>query len=441
MKSLKIVALFALLIAGACFPLHKALAQRGSASYQLFYDDLSPYGMWVEYPNYGYVWIPDGIPDFSPYETGGHWILTDDGWTWDSDYPWGWATFHYGRWDFDNDYGWFWVPDDQWGPAWVSWRSSPGYYGWAPLRPGISVSVSFGRDYHERNERWVFVRDGDFGRDDIGRHYVDRSNNVTIINNSTTIVNTRRDDTRHVTYAAGPDRNDVQKATHTTLTPVTIRESAQPGQHVSNGELHIYRPQMQKGNGNGHDPAPSKVARLADVKSVPRTGPGNVQQKPRPVDQPPEAQPAHPGSDNPAAKGGKEQPPRGANPQDKVQPAAQPPASSPDNKRREKQSPRVNPPDGAVAPAPRTANPSGVMARQQKQQQQQQLQQQQQQQKQQQQQQRQQQQQQKQQQQQQQQRQQQLQKQQQQQQLHGVPPQNKIPRVQQSVPKTKKDEK
>ena len=119
MKSLKIVALLVALSAGAWISPHEASAQQERASFRLFYDQLSPFGMWVDYPNYGYVWIPDGDPDFSPYVTSGYWVFTDDGWMWASDYPWGWAAFHYGRWDFDDMYGWFWVPDDEWGPAWV----------------------------------------------------------------------------------------------------------------------------------------------------------------------------------------------------------------------------------------------------------------------------------------------------------------------------------
>jgi hypothetical protein len=29
-----------------------------TVSYQTFYDELSPYGKWVDYPGYGYVWSP-----------------------------------------------------------------------------------------------------------------------------------------------------------------------------------------------------------------------------------------------------------------------------------------------------------------------------------------------------------------------------------------------
>ncbi|MBS1975097.1 MAG: hypothetical protein JST13_12150, partial [Bacteroidetes bacterium] len=102
-------------------------------SYQTFYDDLSPYGQWVSYPGYGYVWAPNVGYGFKPYSTNGHWVYSDAGWVWASDYNWGWAPFHYGRWFFDNNYGWMWVPGYEWAPAWVSWRQNNDYYGWAPL--------------------------------------------------------------------------------------------------------------------------------------------------------------------------------------------------------------------------------------------------------------------------------------------------------------------
>ena len=35
--------------------------------------------------------------DFVPYTTAGHWVYDDD-YVWVSDYDWGWAPFHYGRW-------------------------------------------------------------------------------------------------------------------------------------------------------------------------------------------------------------------------------------------------------------------------------------------------------------------------------------------------------
>src|SRR5260370_41512622 len=73
--------------------------------------------------------------DFSPYASGGHWALTEYGWTWISDWDWGWAPFHYGRWAALGSRGWCWIPGTLWGPAWVSGRWGGGYVGWAPLPP------------------------------------------------------------------------------------------------------------------------------------------------------------------------------------------------------------------------------------------------------------------------------------------------------------------
>src|SRR5262245_54374053 len=67
----------------------------------VFYQTLSPYGDWVYVSHFGRVWRPYraivGV-DFRPYLTDGHWVYTDYGWSFESDYDWGWAPFHYGRW-------------------------------------------------------------------------------------------------------------------------------------------------------------------------------------------------------------------------------------------------------------------------------------------------------------------------------------------------------
>jgi hypothetical protein len=210
MRFLKMFAMFFALITCALIISQEVSAQQASVSFQLFYDALNPYGIWADYPNYGYVWIPKGYPGFSPYATAGHWTITDDGWTWASDYPWGWATFHYGRWDYDNIYGWFWVPDDEWGPAWVLWRRSPGNYGWAPLRPGDSINISFGSDFHGRDERWRFAKDKDLSKPDTSHQYINRSKNIAIINKSSTIKNIRKKYKRNAPQIALPDRNEAE---------------------------------------------------------------------------------------------------------------------------------------------------------------------------------------------------------------------------------------
>ena len=139
-------------------PINKAKAQFGaSISIETFYSELSPFGQWVDDPEYGYIWIPDAGPGFRPYYSEGHWVMTSYGAMWVSDYSWGWAPFHYGRWVYNSYYGWVWIPDTTWGPAWVSWRWGNGYCGWAPLGPRTSVNVSFGNSYSVPYDWWVFV--------------------------------------------------------------------------------------------------------------------------------------------------------------------------------------------------------------------------------------------------------------------------------------------
>ena len=257
-------------------------AQGASVNFQVFYDDLSPYGQWIDYRGYGYAWVPSAGPDFIPYSTGGHWVWTDYGWTWVSDYDWGWAPFHYGRWDYDNYYGWVWIPDNEWGPAWVSWRRSGGYYGWSPLSPGISFNMAIG-NYNPPADRWIFLQDRYMGRNDIHNYYRPRNNNQTYINNSTVINNTYVDNNRHTTYISGPRREDVQRITGNQIKPVSIRENSTPGQRLNNTELNIYRPQISKANTNVR---PAKIADKKDVKPIGERQQSPQQQRTQPVQQP-----------------------------------------------------------------------------------------------------------------------------------------------------------
>ncbi|HTG31712.1 MAG TPA: DUF6600 domain-containing protein [Thermoanaerobaculia bacterium] len=127
--------------------IHVGPSGHTSVDLGFFYDDLAPYGNWIERPSHGWVWTPRQVStSWRPYRDG-HWIWTDQGWTWISDEPYGWATYHYGRWYDDPEIGWSWVPDDEWAPSWVSFQQGADYVGWAPLPPGVNVSVSVGSNY------------------------------------------------------------------------------------------------------------------------------------------------------------------------------------------------------------------------------------------------------------------------------------------------------
>jgi len=50
-----------------------------------FYDDLAPYGRWVNSREFGEAWIPNVERGFQPYATRGHWVMTEFGNSWVSD--------------------------------------------------------------------------------------------------------------------------------------------------------------------------------------------------------------------------------------------------------------------------------------------------------------------------------------------------------------------
>ena len=252
-------------------------------SYQAFYDDLSPYGQWIDNPQYGYVWMPNAGPDFKPYATNGHWVYSDNGWIWASDYNWGWVTFHYGRWFFEDGYGWMWIPGYEWAPAWVSWRRSDDYYGWAPLGPSVTISASFGGGYNPPSHYWNFVPQQYVTSPQVNNYYVNEQRNVVIINNTTVIHNTtivnNNVTNNHVTvnnYAGGPDPQEVSRVTGAPLRPVMLRTGNTPGERAGDGSLTIYRPRVnpapQAGNSamGGLQPrfAPAHVQTLNNTRPV-----------------------------------------------------------------------------------------------------------------------------------------------------------------------------
>jgi len=233
----KIFILFLGLHAATWIAPQKASAQL-SVDFQIFYDDLSPYGNWVDNSDYGYVWSPDVSSGFSPYSTRGHWIYTYAGWTWVSDYSWGWAPFHYGRWDYDNRYGWMWIPGYEWGPSWVSWREYDGYYGWAPMGSGLTINISFGRQYNNPNDHWIFVRERDFYRPNLRNYIITDNNRVNILQSSRVIRRVSVDNVQHRSYMSGPSRTDVQKATGKSFNPVMFRDNGR-SEKRSNEQLNV----------------------------------------------------------------------------------------------------------------------------------------------------------------------------------------------------------
>jgi len=211
---------------------------RGGVNFNVFYNELRPHGRWINNGRYGRIWIPNVGRDFHPYATNGYWVMTDYGNTWVSDYSWGWAPFHYGRWYYDDYYGWAWVPGYEWAPAWVSWRSGGGYYGWAPLGPGINININI----NIPGRYWTFLPDRYMYHRNMRRYYNRYSpaiyNRTTIINN-TYVYNDNR-------YYSGPtvrefEQNTGRRATVRRLESTNNRSAR--SSRVNNNAVSVYRPE------------------------------------------------------------------------------------------------------------------------------------------------------------------------------------------------------
>jgi len=213
-----------------------------------FYDYLAPYGAWVNYNPYGYVWIPYGTRyGWRPY-TNGRWLWTSHGWTWISSYDWGWAPFHYGRWSWDVSLGWFWFPGHIWGPAWVGWRNGGAYIGWAPLPPDVEFIFGEGilsLPYPIPDMLWVFVDGQYFMHPGIYKYVLPVERNYTIVR--TTIAKTNILDRNRVVSNQGIDVESVNRWTKTEISKYEIVDSQDPHTAtVRSGEIEVYRPRISE---------------------------------------------------------------------------------------------------------------------------------------------------------------------------------------------------
>ncbi len=266
-----IAALTLMITITCCLNIHPAKAQPGEpVTMQTFYDELEPYGQWIDDPEYGYVWSPDTGPDFKPYATAGHWIETEYGNTWVSDYNWGWAPFHYGRWRFAEDYGWEWIPGTEWGPAWVNWRTGGDYYGWAPLGPGIDIDISFGSGYYAPDNYWVFVPRQYVCSPNPYRYYLPVNRNYSIVRNTTIINNVYNDRSRR--YISGPRQADIQRFAGNRINVYNINNSNRPGgARIRNNTINIYRPDIANNRNGNNNPAPNRVINRGNDRNNGRT--------------------------------------------------------------------------------------------------------------------------------------------------------------------------
>jgi hypothetical protein len=247
-------------------------------TYNDFYQDLSPYGQWIEDPKYGYVWSPDVEGSFRPYYTNGHWALTEYGNTWISDYAWGWACFHYGRWTFDKYYGWLWIPGSTWGPSWVCWRYTDGYEGWAPFDPAYDLGSAL--DFSCPNDWWVFIPPQYLYTGNYYRYWNGPRNNKDFLHNSTIVNNVYENN--HIKYVNGPRGKDIEGYTHKPVDVFHLANSSNLNTKTHLNVIKMYRPPqvMPVSNINGQRVAPPNVVGAPQQINTPQSVTGHANATP-----------------------------------------------------------------------------------------------------------------------------------------------------------------
>jgi hypothetical protein len=175
---------------------------------------------------------------------------------WISDEPFGWATYHYGRWALLRGHGWVWVPGSEWAPSWVSWRTSGSHIGWAPLPPetlawrahhwGNTVDVTFGI-----GALWFsFVEYRHFG-EPIHRHCLPYARNRDYYHQTINITNIHVKNRRVV--CGGPGYEDIRRKGGKSLTyyRLDVDRHGRPGRdslamrpRIEDGRLRVVAPNV-----------------------------------------------------------------------------------------------------------------------------------------------------------------------------------------------------
>jgi hypothetical protein len=369
------------LLTGVAAPAsHAAVSVNGAVSFDFFYSDLAPHGSWLVSAQYGRVWQPAVYaPGWNPYYDG-HWVYTDCGWTWVSDYDWGDVPYHYGTWYDDASLGWIWVPGTTWAPAWVTFRTGPDFIGWAPVAPGFSIGVSFGAPAPVSS--FLFVSTRDFAAPRIRQYVVPADRRDTIIQRTTIVNNLTVQN--NVVVNRGPEVRTIEQASGRTFRPEPIERvahvapfqgvrrdqlaiaSAQRGQHVQAAEpVSAQRPVPQGGErASLQNASPSRQRELRQQPQpqpqvqqnerrperpnmTPNQAPQVESQRPKttPRETPQAAPPARPerhASPPPATETRHAQPQAQPQPQSQQKPQRQTPNQAPKKKSQDKKPPNAD---------------------------------------------------------------------------------------------------
>jgi hypothetical protein len=221
------------------------------------YSDLDDNGTWSDEPEYGHVWYPNNVAaDWAPYSNGSWSYVGPWGWTWVDNEPWGFAPFHYGRW---NDFGgrWGWSPGPIggypiYGPAFVGFLGGDlgfgGGFGWFPL--------GFGEVY----QPWYGCGAGYLQNINVNNTYITNINNINNTNNNNYV------------YAHNP-----------AAVTATSRNNFVNGQRVNRGGTRVSAASLRTAQVNNHlsalTPTRASYTGATNGRSRVATPPASIQNR------------------------------------------------------------------------------------------------------------------------------------------------------------------
>lgn len=219
---------------------------------EVFESGLADHGEWVTSARHGRVWRPLRVAaSWQPYLYG-EWVWTGGGWFWLTDEPWGWATYHYGRWAYDAELGWIWVPGFVWAPAWVAWRVCDGFVGWAPLYPGDAVW--WVDAYPLVPAHWIFVETRVFVGVRVEVVAVSRARTARLVAVARPAPPRAGRRPSPAPRLGGPTRPEVERHVGRPLRPaplVTAPTPAEARRRTEAGAIPVYRPRVDTAPGAG----------------------------------------------------------------------------------------------------------------------------------------------------------------------------------------------
>lgn len=144
-------------------------SKRPTISFELLFHDLRNQGQWLRLEERTWVWQPNIIGrDWRPYSRG-TWVITDAGWYWLSEHPWGYVTSHYGFWEHDGKEGWVWLPAGAWAPANAIWIEDEEKLYWLPKPSPANAPTALAATKQALAMPWGSVKNALLPQPDVAR--------------------------------------------------------------------------------------------------------------------------------------------------------------------------------------------------------------------------------------------------------------------------------